>query len=51
MKDIFYYLLIVILLCGAIYGLSRLQMKGWLHEIERHLKKKFENKPFKTEEK
>lgn len=55
MKDILIGILCVFTLSLLIYVFSRIQMMGWLHGIEKRLKdkfeNKFENKPFKTEEK
>lgn len=37
------YILLVICLCGLIYLLSWIQMKGWLFALNKHFINKFNN--------
>lgn len=37
------------LIVGAVYLLSRLQMKGWFHELDKQLYKKLDNNNIKNE--
>lgn len=40
---------IAALIVSAMYFLSRLQMRGWIHELDKQLHKKLENNNIKNE--